>query len=35
VSFSSPLGRALIGSEVGDLIDFAGETEAIEVLGLA
>ena len=34
VSFSSPLGRALIGSEVGDLIDFAGETEAIEVLRL-
>ncbi len=34
VSFSSPLGRALIGAEVGDLIDFGGEEEVIEVVGL-
>ncbi len=34
ISFSSPLGRALIGAEVGDLLDFGGEEEAIEVVGL-
>ncbi len=34
VSFSSPPGRALIGAEVGDLIDFGGEEEVIEVVGL-
>jgi transcription elongation GreA/GreB family factor len=35
VSFSSPLGRALIGAQMGDLIDFAGEAEAIEVIALS
>jgi transcription elongation GreA/GreB family factor len=34
LSFSSPLGRALIGAEVGDLVDFAGEVEGIELMGL-
>ncbi len=34
ISFSSPLGRALIGAEVGDLLDFGGEEEVIEVVGL-
>nr|WP_295374293.1 GreA/GreB family elongation factor [uncultured Sphingosinicella sp.] len=35
ISFSSPLGRALIGAEVGDLIDFGGEVEALEVIELS
>ena len=34
ISFSSPLGRALIGAEVGDLVDFGGQAEAIEILAL-
>lgn len=35
VSFSSPLARALMGAEAGDLIDYAGKDEAIEVLSIA
>jgi transcription elongation GreA/GreB family factor len=35
ISFSSPLGRALIGAEVGDLVDFGGQAEAIEILALS
>ncbi len=35
ISFSSPLGRALIGAEVGDLVDFGGEDEAIEIVALS
>jgi transcription elongation GreA/GreB family factor len=35
ISFSSPLGRALIGAEVDDLIDFGGQAEAIEILALS
>lgn len=34
VSFSSPLARALMGAEVGELIDWAGKDGAIEVLGI-
>jgi transcription elongation GreA/GreB family factor len=34
LSFSAPLARALIGGCVGDLVDFAGKSEAIEILGL-
>ena len=34
VAFSSPLARALMGAEVGDLIDFGGQDETLEVLEL-
>jgi transcription elongation GreA/GreB family factor len=32
IAFSAPLARALIGAGAGDLADFAGETDAIEVI---
>ena len=32
ISFSAPLARALIGAEAGDILDFAGEAGAIEVI---
>jgi transcription elongation GreA/GreB family factor len=32
LSFSAPLARALIGGCAGDIVDFAGEVEAIEIL---
>jgi transcription elongation GreA/GreB family factor len=32
IAFSAPLARAMIGGCVGDLLDFSGEAEAIEVL---
>ena len=32
ISFSAPLARALIGAAVGDLVDFAGRADALEVL---
>jgi transcription elongation GreA/GreB family factor len=32
ISFSAPLARALIGSGVGDLVDFAGRPEALEIV---
>lgn len=35
IAFSSPLGRALAGLEVGDVADFAGEEEAIELIMIA
>ena len=34
ISFASPLARALIGAEKGDLVDFAGRTDAIEILSI-
>ena len=34
VSFSAPLARALIGAEPGDLVDFGGKPEAIEILSV-
>lgn len=34
ISFSSPLGRALMGAEVGDLSDFGGVSEAIEIVSI-
>jgi transcription elongation GreA/GreB family factor len=34
LGFTAPLARALLGAEVGDLVDFNGQEEAIEVLGL-
>lgn len=35
ISFSAPLARALIGAGVGDLVDFAGRPEALEVVAIA
>ena len=35
ISFSAPLARALIGACVGDLVDFAGQAEAIEIMEIA
>jgi transcription elongation GreA/GreB family factor len=32
ISFSAPLARALIGARAGDLVDFAGRAEALEVV---
>ncbi|HEY0112702.1 MAG TPA: GreA/GreB family elongation factor [Allosphingosinicella sp.] len=32
ISFSAPLARALMGAGVGDLADFAGRPEALEVI---
>lgn len=32
ISFSAPLARALIGAAVGDLVDFAGLSEALDVI---
>ena len=34
VSFSAPLARALMGAEAGDVLEFGGEDDAIEVLGI-
>ena len=34
ISFSAPLSRALLGSEVGELVDFAGRPEAIEIVAI-
>ena len=34
LSFSAPLSRALIGAEVGDVIDFGGKEAAIDVLSI-
>lgn len=35
ISFSAPLARALIGACVGDLVDFAGRAEALEIVDIA
>ena len=35
LSFSAPLSRAMIDAEVGELVDFAGKPEAIEILEIA
>lgn len=32
IAFSAPLARALIGSEAGDVADFAGRADAIRIL---
>ena len=32
IAFSAPLARALLGGSAGDLVDFAGEEEAIEIV---
>ncbi|KPF91375.1 nucleoside diphosphate kinase [Novosphingobium sp. AAP83] len=35
ISFSAPLSRALLDAEVGELVDFAGKVEAIEIIAIA
>lgn len=35
ISFSAPLARALMGACVGDLVDFAGQPESIEIVEVA
>ncbi|HEY5723066.1 MAG TPA: GreA/GreB family elongation factor [Allosphingosinicella sp.] len=35
ISFSAPLARAMMGACVGDLVDFAGQAEAIEILEIS
>jgi len=35
VSFASPLARALMGAEVGELVDWAGKEAAIEVVAIS
>jgi transcription elongation GreA/GreB family factor len=34
IAFSSPLARALIGLTVGDLVNFAGAEDAIEIMAI-
>lgn len=35
LAFTAPLAQALLGAEVGELLDFNGRDEVIEVLGIA
>lgn len=35
ISFSAPLSRAVLDAEVGELVDFAGKIEAIEIIAIA
>lgn len=35
ISFSAPLARAMLGGCVGDMLDFGGSAEAIEIVGIA
>lgn len=35
LAFSSPLCRAMMDAEVGDLLDFSGKPDAIEILAIA
>lgn len=35
VSWSAPLPRAMMGAEVGDLLEFGGKDDAIEVLAIS
>tara|TARA_A100001391_G_scaffold48685_1_gene28951 strand:+ start:14387 stop:14623 length:237 start_codon:yes stop_codon:yes gene_type:complete len=34
LAFSAPLCRAMMGGEVGDLLDFANKPDAIEILAI-
>ena len=34
ISFSAPLSRAVLDAEVGDFVDFAGKTDAIEIVSI-
>ncbi|MDE2411367.1 MAG: GreA/GreB family elongation factor [Sphingomonadales bacterium] len=35
IAFSAPLARALLGAEPGELLEFAGKPDALEVLAIA
>lgn len=35
ISFSAPLARAMMGAEVGEVLEFGGRDDAIEVLSIA
>lgn len=35
IAFSAPLGRALIGAAAGEIVDFAGNADGVEVLDIA
>ena len=35
IAFSAPLARAMMGAEVGEIVEFAGDEEAIRVLAIA
>jgi len=34
LSFSAPLSRAIIGAEVGEVLDFAGKADAIQIVAI-
>ena len=34
ISFSSPLARAMMNAEVGELLDFGGKADAVEILSI-
>lgn len=34
VAFSAPIVRAMVGAQVGDFVDFAGEDDGIEILAI-
>ena len=34
LAFTAPLARAVMGAEVGDLLDFGGKEAAVEVMGV-
>jgi transcription elongation GreA/GreB family factor len=34
LSYTAPLARAVMGAEVGDVLDFGGKEEAVEVVGI-
>lgn len=35
IAFSAPLARALMGGMTGELVDFGGRAEAVEIVGIA
>ena len=35
IAFSAPIARAMMGSVVGDMVDFGGQDDAIEILEIA
>lgn len=35
IAFTAPLGRALMGAEAGDMVEFQGREDAIEILAAA
>lgn len=35
IAFSAPLARAMLGAEVGDLLEFAGREDAINIIAIA